>query len=202
MLASSRHFAQALANGAPCPLRVLCGFLRPLPSLPPTGALGVGCEHSAVIPRLGGVLIPVVVLLGNGHRSDVCERRAEHGWLAACSAKSRRAQWRRAGGARCMRGSHPVPRALGVHPCPAVAGDCSRHRGRGWWPDLARQRQPRLGCVWRLVSRAGGSLVHHRPDAEQAVGLVGVPADRFSSRRHARARARVDRCRATSSSSP
>ena len=124
----------------------------------------------------------------------ICDRRKpQHGWLAACSTKSRRAQRRRAGGARRMRRSHPVPRALGVHPCPTVAGDCSRRRSCRWWPDLARQRQPRLRRVWRLVSRAGGSVVHHRPDAEQAVGLVGAPADQFSGRRHARARSRADR---------
>jgi hypothetical protein len=131
------------------------------------------------------------------------QQGVQHGWRAACSAKSRRVQRCRTGVTRRMGSSYPVHRALfsvrlhsrhrvGVHPCPAVAGDHSGRRGCGWWPDLAQQRQPRLGRVWCLASCAGGSVVRTRPDAEQAVGLVRLPTDRFAGRRHAPADARGD----------
>jgi hypothetical protein len=50
-------------------------FLQP-------GALGVGCEHHAVIPRLGGVLVSVV-LPGNGHGRDLRQKETS-AWLACC----------------------------------------------------------------------------------------------------------------------
>ena len=101
--------------------------------VPTFGRLGSLCRDSA--PWRG----IQVVLPGNGHRARSATKGAQHGWRSTCSAKPRRAQRRRAGRARRMGSSYPVHRALfsfrlhsrhrvGVHPCPAVVGDCSRRR--------------------------------------------------------------------------
>src|SRR4029450_4119930 len=77
-----------------------------------------------------------------------------------------------------------TPGTVWVYTRPPVVRGCSRGSDRGWWPDLAQQRQPRLRRVWCLASRAGGSVVRPRPDGKQAVGIVRLPTDRLSARRH------------------
>ena len=72
-----------------------------------------------------------------------------------------------------------TPEAAWVYTPARLWLEIVRRRCCGWWPDLALQRQPRLRRVRCLVSRAGGSVVHHWPDSEQAVDL-GVSADGLS----------------------
>ena len=119
----------------------------------------------------------------------ICDKRKpRHGWLAALSAKSRRflvASKQRYFGA-C--GALISFLGLGVHPARL-------------WLEIVPGVEAAAGG---LISSAAPTApsppassaprpVHHRPDAEHAVGLVGAPAGRLSGLAARSARSRVDR---------
>jgi hypothetical protein len=78
-----------------------------------------GRGHSVVNSAPWRVFKYCSLAMGTG---AICDKGAQHGWPAACSAKPRCAQRRRPGGARRIRGSYPVHRAVGVHPCLNATG--------------------------------------------------------------------------------